>query len=143
MESTQAVSYAFTILQVILGVAGVLFILSLLSRKQNDSNFKKREADREDLKRILLQGDRLEDAKFEQKTPKLLTGIRLDQSPHDILGIPENASIEQIHQAYRELMKRYHPDKIASQDTPQWKEAQKIAESINQARDELLKIRGK
>lgn len=127
----------------IIAVAGVLFGLSMFSNKQATSNFKKREADRDDLNKILSKGDRLEDAKYESKAPKLLTGIRLDQAPHDILGIPENATIEQIHQAYRELMKKYHPDKIAAQDTPQWKEAQKIAETINVARDELLKARGK
>jgi len=143
MEPSQSVSYAFTILQVALAIAGILFILSMLSKRQVDSNFKKREADREDLKRIFTQGDRLDDAKLDPKTPKLLTGIRLDQPAHQVLGVPESATVDQINEAYRELMKRYHPDKIAAQDTPQWKEAQKIAESINLARDELIKLRGK
>ncbi len=31
--------------------------------------------------------------------------------PHEILNIPEDASLHQIKNAYREKMKIYHPDK--------------------------------
>lgn len=32
------------------------------------------------------------------------------RQPHDILGVPANASSDQIKAAYRQLAKRYHPD---------------------------------
>lgn len=35
---------------------------------------------------------------------------------YDVLGVPESASDSDIKQAYRRLMNRYHPDKLASKD---------------------------
>ncbi len=71
--------------------------------------------------------------------PALLTGIRIHGQPHEVLGVAADASEETVQQAYRELMKRYHPDKLGRAGSPQWKEAQRIAEAINQARDRMLK----
>src|SRR5262245_20559410 len=34
-------------------------------------------------------------------------------SPHRVLGLGRNASREQIAQAYREQIKRYHPDRVS------------------------------
>ncbi len=34
------------------------------------------------------------------------------KSPHDILGLGPDASWEQIHAAYKENIKKYHPDKV-------------------------------
>ena len=33
-------------------------------------------------------------------------------SPYDVLGLPRNATQEDIKKAYRDLVKRYHPDKV-------------------------------
>jgi hypothetical protein len=38
-------------------------------------------------------------------------------------------------------MKRYHPDVVGRPGTREWKDAQKIAESLTAARDSLLKNR--
>lgn len=50
-------------------------------------------------------------------------------SPHEILGIEENASKQRIIQAYKEKSVLHHPDKGGSAD---------MMKLINQARDELL-----
>lgn len=34
-------------------------------------------------------------------------------NPYAVLGIPANASAKEITHAYREQMKRYHPDRVA------------------------------
>ncbi len=39
-------------------------------------------------------------------------------NPYQVLGIDRNASEKQIKQAYRRLMSRYHPDKMAGQKVP-------------------------
>jgi hypothetical protein len=70
--------------------------------------------------------------------PLRLPGIRIDGTPHEILGVSPQATRREIQKAYRNLMKRYHPDVVAPAGTPQWKEAQKIAEAINRAKELLL-----
>jgi hypothetical protein len=65
--------------------------------------------------------------------------LRANRMPHEILGIREGSSAEEIKKAYRSLMKRYHPDKVGSPGTQKWVESQKIAEAINHAKDEMLK----
>ena len=62
----------------------------------------------------------------------------IDGLPHEVLGISKYADKETVLNAYRELMKQYHPDKIGQPDTPQWKEAQNIAAAINQAKNTLM-----
>jgi DnaJ-domain-containing protein 1 len=70
--------------------------------------------------------------------PLLLAGIRLEGAPHEILGVSPQATKREIQKAYRNLMKRYHPDVVAPAGSQRWKEAQKIAEAINRAKDAML-----
>lgn len=44
--------------------------------------------------------------------------------PYQLLGVPRNASEEMVKQAYRRVVKDYHPDILASRNVP--KEIQKI-----------------
>jgi preprotein translocase subunit Sec63 len=34
--------------------------------------------------------------------------------PHEVLGVEPDASAQEIRQAYQELMRKYHPDRVAN-----------------------------
>jgi len=57
---------------------------------------------------------------------------------YEVLGIEAYASIEEIHQAYRKLIKVYHPD-IA--DEFMRKSSEEALKLINSAYEEVLKIK--
>jgi DnaJ-domain-containing protein 1 len=59
----------------------------------------------------------------------------------EVLDVPENASMEDIEQAYRKKISDYHPDKVANA-APELKAlAEQRAREINAAYDELQKLR--
>ena len=138
----------FSLSQIGIGVA-FLFLVLWMRRPRDESGFAVRESDREAerkqrLSKLNASGARpsLADAKLRKKNPEavlLLEGIRLDGAPHEILGVPASAGRSEIQKAFRELMKRFHPDKIGPPGSREWQEAQKIAQTIIQAKDELLK----
>lgn len=55
---------------------------------------------------------------------------------YEILGVRENASKEEIRNAYRELVKKYHPDKY--RDNPLADLAEEKLKEINEAYDYLM-----
>ena len=61
-------------------------------------------------------------------------------NPYEILGVSENASEEEIKEAYKELVKKYHPDKY--QDNPLADLAEEKLQEINEAYDTIMKQRG-
>jgi DnaJ-class molecular chaperone len=75
--------------------------------------------------------------------PLLLSGISLDGPAHEILGVKVNATNSEVQKAWRDLMKRYHPDKVGRPGSREWSDAQRIAEAINQAKDEMTQRRRK
>jgi len=58
-------------------------------------------------------------------------------NPYEVLGIKPGASEEEIRAAYRELVKKYHPDKYV--DNPLADLAEEKMQEINEAYDLLMK----
>lgn len=59
--------------------------------------------------------------------------------PYRILGVSEDTDDDGIKKAYRELVKKYHPDRY--QNSPLASEANEKMKEINQAYDKILKER--
>lgn len=62
------------------------------------------------------------------------------QNPYEVLGIKEGASEEEIRAAYREQVKKYHPDKY--QNNPLYELAEEKLQEVNEAYDYLMKNKG-
>lgn len=60
-------------------------------------------------------------------------------NPYEILGVSQNASDEEIKKAYRELVKKYHPDNYAN--NPLADLADEKMKEINEAYDTIQKQR--
>lgn len=61
-------------------------------------------------------------------------------NPYDVLGVPRNASDEEVKKAYRQLSKKYHPDSyvdnpLADLAEEKFKEVQAAYEQIMNERD--------
>lgn len=59
------------------------------------------------------------------------------KNPYEVLGVRQGASDDEIKAAYRELVKKYHPDKY--QNNPLADLAEEKLQEINEAYDELTK----
>ncbi len=77
----------------------------------------------------------LASAKISKKAPLLLEGVDIHATAHELLGVKQGATAEEINKAYKNKIKRYHPDKIGPQ-------GEKIAEALNLAKEALLKKPG-
>ena len=59
------------------------------------------------------------------------------KDPYEVLGVQHGASEEEIKRAYKELVRKYHPDKYV--DNPLADLAQEKMKEINEAYDMLMK----
>lgn len=59
------------------------------------------------------------------------------RNPYEILGIREGASVEEIRKAYKELVRKYHPDQY--RNNPLSDLAEEKLKEINEAYDYLMK----
>lgn len=64
----------------------------------------------------------------------------MNKDPYEVLGLKPGASQEDIKKAYRELVKKYHPDRY--HNNPLADLAEEKMMEINQAYDELTKNQG-
>jgi curved DNA-binding protein CbpA len=53
--------------------------------------------------------------------------------PYAVLGVPKNATMDQVRKAYRELSARYHPDKVAFLGEKEQAHAHRRMSEINAA----------
>ena len=113
----------------VVGLFIATYFIFFQPSSRSKSRFRLREADRESMPKG-------EETKREE-APRL-EGVRLTGAPHEILGVPKEAGKREINKAYRKLMKRYHPDRVAQPDTPEWNAAQEAASTITSARDEMI-----
>jgi len=59
------------------------------------------------------------------------------KNPYEVLGIREGATVEEIKRAYKELVKKYHPDQY--RNNPLSELAEEKLKEINEAYDYLMK----
>ena len=59
------------------------------------------------------------------------------RDPYEVLGVDRSASMEEVKAAYKELVKKYHPDKYA--DNPLADLAQEKLQEVNEAYDQICK----
>lgn len=62
------------------------------------------------------------------------------KDPYEVLGVGKNASMDEIKSAYKELIKKYHPDKY--QDNPLADLAEEKLKEINEAYEYLSNVKG-
>lgn len=60
-------------------------------------------------------------------------------NPYEVLGVPENATDEQVKEAYKALVKKYHPDRY--QDNPLADLAEDKLAEVNEAYDAIMRMR--
>lgn len=63
----------------------------------------------------------------------------MNKNPYSVLGVNENATDEEIKKVYRELVKKYHPDKYTDTDLADL--ANEKMQEVNAAYDEIQKMR--
>lgn len=61
------------------------------------------------------------------------------RNPYTVLGVPENASEEEIKKAYRALSRKYHPD--ANINNPNKEQAEEKFKEIQQAYQQIMRER--
>ena len=59
------------------------------------------------------------------------------RNPYEVLGVREGSSIEEVKKAYKELVRKYHPDQY--QNHPLSDLAEEKLKEINEAYDVLMK----
>ena len=79
------------------------------------------------------------DGEANKQNSKQTTKPERPKTPHEILGIEENASEKEIEQAYKNLMAKYHPDKVSHLGEELKELAHKKAIEIQQAYQALKK----
>ena len=63
-------------------------------------------------------------------------------SAYEVLGVPTNATEDEVKTAYRKLAMRHHPDRVASQGQDAQRKAEAEFRRINEAYESIKKHRG-
>ena len=135
----KAIEHFFYIAQIVMGAVGIAAAWYFLKPRRPESGFRDLGSDsKQNLSGSKPTDQDLANARMKRNVPLQLSGIRIDGAPHEILGIKPRATEPEIQAAFRELIKRYHPDKVGRPDSREWKDAQRIAEALHRARTEML-----
>ena len=59
--------------------------------------------------------------------------------PYQVLGVPSNASDDEVKRAYRNLSRKYHPD--ANINNPNKEQAEERFKQVQAAYDQIMKMR--
>lgn len=62
---------------------------------------------------------------------------------HEVLGVPPDATLEQIRKAYEEKSAQYHPSRVAGMGPEFEQTASRMTRRINDAYDEAVRARSK
>lgn len=65
-----------------------------------------------------------------------------NESPYKIIGVNENATNEEVKRAYRNLVKKFHPDMQSDLSKEAQEDAQKRFVKIQQAYEKICSLRG-
>ena len=125
----------FGLIQLFLLLLVFFWLIRFFQRNSRESNFRTDSFQSRSSKKNAADRDKQQER---EKMRHLLGGFVFTGQPHEILGVPRDATEFEIRRAHRALIKRFHPDKVGRQDSREWHEAQKIAESLNTARDQML-----
>lgn len=93
---------------------------------------------------IIARGLHISDLDFERLKAmffKGTTSFETGEDPYKILGVSPSSTDTEIKKAYRELAKKYHPDKLQSQSEALRKGAEEKFKKIQQAYEQILKER--
>lgn len=82
---------------------------------------------------------RVRKAAPDEDTHKIYRTPNFSGRPHEVLGVAQNATKEQVLGAYKHWIKRYHPDRVQHLGPAYVKQANQRAEQLNEARIVLLK----
>jgi DnaJ like chaperone protein len=72
----------------------------------------------------------------------MIVFCRTVNSDYKVLGIESNETEEEIKKAYRQMVVRYHPDKVAQMGEEYKKGAKEKFQKIQEAFENIKKLRG-
>lgn len=64
---------------------------------------------------------------------------RMGRPPHEVLGVPADATVEQIRRAYQKKVQVYHPDKVAGAADELQELATKRTKELNVAYEAMMR----
>ena len=113
-----------------LAIWGILLRYLYIQKKKAAGYYQYYRQSQEGSQRSYRQGEGAKDTGGEQNRAREATDAR---DPYTVLGVDRNASPEDIKKAYRQLVNKYHPDKVAHLGNEFQKLADKRFKEIQEA----------
>ncbi len=115
-------------------------IYTIFMRKYNQGFYKSQSSSNQEYKKEKNDNSNNK-SNYKKASDNNYSNKSLDES-FDILGLPHNASDEEIKKAYRALAKEYHPDKFSALGDEAIRQATETMKQINKAWDVVKMARG-